>query len=236
MSRRLPRSTTLTDQVVHHVRNAVSSGEMTPNKWYSVYQLSEELGISRSPVREALLRLEEAGLVQFTRNRGFQIRTTSAEDVAEIFALRLALEPAAAGRAAIYRSDEQVNELSQLLSYMHSESLRDRPADFFRYDQNFHDVILEAGNSSKGRSIINRLRANTRLIGVSTAGESRTFKDIYQEHLPIFEGIQSRDPVRAAQSMEMHLRTTGLLLLQQALPKASPQEAELVWNRYTSTF
>ena len=90
------------DSVVDYVREAIQSRAMKPGEWYSVTQLAEEMGVSRSPVREGLLKLQEAGLVRFAKNRGFEIVETGASDVAEIFAIRLGLEPPAAYLSLIH--------------------------------------------------------------------------------------------------------------------------------------
>ena len=78
---------------------AIADGRLEPGGRYSVAQLAEQLGISRTPVREALLVLEREGRVRFERNRGVRILETTAADVAEVFELRLLLEVPAAAKA-----------------------------------------------------------------------------------------------------------------------------------------
>ncbi|MFC6257995.1 GntR family transcriptional regulator, partial [Kocuria oceani] len=87
-------------QVMAAVRRAVMAGQMEPGRLYSVQQLASVMNVSRSPVREGLLRLGEAGLIRFHRNRGFEIVEVSPTDVAQILAVRTALEVPAARRAA----------------------------------------------------------------------------------------------------------------------------------------
>lgn len=225
---------TLTEQVMTHVRGAIRDGSMTTDEWYSVYQLSDQLGVSRSPVREALLRLEEAGLVKFVRNRGFQVRHTTPDDVAEIFALRLAIEPAAAGRAALNRSDDQLEEMQKILNLMKAEAASNNSEAFFDYDQAFHGLILTAGKSSRGRDYIDRLRTNTRIINVSTAGTMRTLHEIHLEHFPIYSAIEKKNRNDAAAAMFTHVETTGLLLLHQSMPNSESKEIMKLWQTYTS--
>lgn len=96
----LPGASSLTDQVADAVRAAVRSGDLTPGRLYSAYQMADLLGVSRSPVREALLRLAEAGMVALERNRGFRIAVPGAREIAEVFHLRLLLEVPAVERVA----------------------------------------------------------------------------------------------------------------------------------------
>ena len=93
--------TVLTDWVVEHIRAALRTRAMVPGATYSGYQLAADLGISRSPVRDGLLRLAATGLIEFTPNRGFRIIQPTETDIAEIYALRIAIEVPAARRATI---------------------------------------------------------------------------------------------------------------------------------------
>jgi len=88
------------EQAVTAIRAAIDDGRMKPGVRYSVYQLAESLGVSRTPVREALLRLEEVGLIKFEARQGFRIQLPRSTDIADIFAVRLALELPAVRRAA----------------------------------------------------------------------------------------------------------------------------------------
>ncbi len=211
------RGATLTDQVMNFVRAAVISGELETGKLYSVYQIADLLGISRSPVRDGLLRLEEAGLVEFARNRGFRIIPTSPYDVAEIFSLRLALEVPAASRAATACTPELTEELVELEKKMRAAAATDAEEEFFALDQQLHDLILGAARSNRGRDIVNRLRVATRLLGVSTAGKQRTLADIVVEHSPIIEAVKAGQSSEAATAMRDHLTRTGRLLVAQAI-------------------
>lgn len=236
----ISRNPSLTEQVMDYVRRAVDSGEMITGAWYSVYQLSEVLGISRSPVREGLLRLEEAGLLRFTRNRGFQIVETTPADVAEIFSLRLAIEPPAAFRAAKHHTAEDLAEASRLLEVLAATSKKADATAFFAHDEQFHDLILKMGNSTRGREIVSRLRTHTRLLGVSTAGTSRSLQDIYIEHLPVLDAIRNRDAGTARARLHEHLTVTGRLLVAQSLRQGGVAENALaaevtrIWDSHAA--
>lgn len=237
-SRTLPqRGQSLADQVMNYVRRSVVTGEMEVGRLYSVYQLAELLGISRSPVREGLLRLEEAGLIEFSRNRGFRIIPTSPHDVAEIFSLRLALEVPAAHRAAAACTPELAAEFTALEQLMREAASNNAEEEFFAFDQQLHDMILGAARSNRGRDIVNRLRVATRLLGVSTAGKERTLHDIVAEHSPIIDAIKAGQSARAATAMREHLTMTGRLLVAQAI---TSQELDInpgdLWHELTEGY
>lgn len=214
----------LTEAVMEHVRSAVIEGTMRPQEWYSVYQLSDELGVSRSPVREGLLRLEEAGLIRFVRNRGFQIIPTTAEDVAEIFSIRIALEVPAAYRAALSADESFANEVAELRRQMCDAAERDEETRFFAVDQQLHASVLAAAGMPRSHRIVDQLRVSTRLLGASTAGRSRDYSDIIGEHDPIVTAIRAGDGAGAARAMRDHLEATAVLLVGQALHHAERSE------------
>ncbi|MEU3018297.1 MULTISPECIES: GntR family transcriptional regulator [unclassified Nocardiopsis] len=228
---RLPhRAPSLTEQVMDRVRQAVVSQTMRPGELYSVQRLAEEMGISRSPVRDALVRLEEAGLLAFERNRGFRVLPTKPEDVAEIFSIRLALEVPAAARAARDADAEDLARIAAVEDDMHAAAAKGDETLFFDHDERLHDTIMRTGRADRSARIVARLRIHTRLLGASTAGDARTLDDIDAEHAPVLAAIRNRDPVAAREAMEHHLRATGRLLVEQACRRQglSPQDAERI--------
>ena len=228
---------TLTEQVMDYVRSAVISGELKTDTLYSVYQLADRLKISRSPVRDGLLRLEEAGLVEFARNRGFRIIPTQPKDVAEIFSLRLALEVPAAFRAAQACTPQIAARLNDIVAGLARCAEADLTEEFFDLDQQLHDFILEVAQSNRGRNIVNRLRVATRLLGVSTAGKQRTLGDIMAEHEPIITAISSGNAPAAALAMRQHLVATGKLLLVQAVQgQGLDLDPEDLWTELTAGY
>lgn len=222
----------LTDQVMDYVREAVINGDMPPGSWHSVYQLSEKLSISRSPVRDALLRLEEAGLVQFARNKGFHIVETTANDVAEIFSIRLGIEPAAAHRAALNRTNEDLARADDLVAKMASCVEHGTEEEFFSHDRALHRLIMSMGSAERGARLVDQLRVHTRILGASTAGTSRSLQDILDEHQPVLDAIRRGSAEIARVSMREHLVITGRLLLRQVIPD-NLDDIDLIWARYT---
>lgn len=194
------------------MRDGIAAGELVPGEIYSVYGLADLLGVSRSPVREGMLRLAEAGLVEICRNRGFRIRPPQARDVEEIVEIRLALEPPAARRAAEESTDEQRAEMQEALTAMASAADQgDEPA-FWPADRALHDTLLRAAGNARAATIIEQLRAVTALLGPPTTAQGRTLTEILAEHEPIVIAVLARDGAAAEKAMHTHLDQTGSLL------------------------
>ena len=204
---------TLADGVVVAVRDGIASGELEPGTTYSVYQLADLLGVSRSPVREGLLRLAEVGLVQINRNRGFVVRRPSAHDVEEIAQIRLALEPDAAARAAAGADDDALDAVKESLEAMRRAVASGDEAAFWPADRALHHALLHASGNARAAAVVEQLRATTALLGPPTTDGGRTLEDVLEEHLPVVDAVLARDPERARTAMRAHLESTRDLLL-----------------------
>ena len=208
-----PDAHTLADAVVQAVRDGVAAGELVPGTTYSVYQLADLLGVSRSPAREGLLRLAEAGLVEIRRNRGFRVLPPSVHDIEEIIDIRLALEPPAARRAAERGTDEQHATIRSALDAMAGAAARGDDACFWPADRTLHDLLLRTSGRHRTAAIVERLRTTTALLGPPTTASGRTLLEIHAEHEPVVTAVLARDGAGAEAAMRAHLEATRDLLV-----------------------
>lgn len=209
---------TLAEDAATQIRAWLYDGTIDRDGFHSVPEMAARLGMSRSPVREGLLRLAEAGLIEFVPQRGFRRVRPTGQDIAEIFALRLALEPPAAARAAREGpgGDAVVQQLHRQLTRMRDAAASGDEVGFGAADELLHAVILECSGSARLVTLIAELRDTTRLIGANTAGRSRSHLEVLEEHKPFVDAIADGDAARAAMSMRRHLIDTGRLLVAQA--------------------
>lgn len=218
---------TMADDAAARIRGWLHDGTIGRDRFHSVPQMADRLGMSRSPVREGLLRLAEAGLVEFVPQRGFRPVRPTGQDIAEIFALRLALEPQAAARAAREQSPDVIDALRADLTAMRTAT---SDATFEAADERLHATILGCARNGRLTDLIGELRDTTRLLGARTTDRSRTRDQIVAEHRPIVDAIADRDPVAAADRMRAHLLVTGRLLVEQARDDGDPDAPE-AWQR-----
>jgi DNA-binding GntR family transcriptional regulator len=203
----------LTSKVGESLRAAIVSGELTAGELYSVHDLAGTLGVSRTPVREALIQLASKGMVQFERNRGVRILETTAHDLEEVFELRLLLEVPAA-RLAVARIDHAgIASLEELLRQMGRAADEDSEQSLMAHDRRFHRLILEAAGNHRLAAFVDSLRDMVLTRGVSTAGASRSLRAIADEHVAILERIKAGDADGAADAMRAHVLHTAQLLL-----------------------
>lgn len=220
----------LTDRTIVVVREAIQNGSMVPGELYSVYQLSKDLGVSRSPVRDALLRLEETGLVRFERNRGFRILQPGPREIAELFAARIALEGQGAALAARKVTPEQLADMDTEIAAMHAATEADDEPTFLLHDQRLHSLILHAAGNEYVRTIIDNIRDATRLVGVSTIENKRDLYEVYGEHTPIVAALRDHDAAAAEAAMDTHVRHTGYGILRRVINETGSElDPDVVW-------
>jgi DNA-binding GntR family transcriptional regulator len=224
-------SLSLADQVAAAIRDGVRSGRLVPGTLYSGYRLAEDLGVSRSPVREALLRLAETGMVVLERNRGFRVHRPGPREIAEVFHLRLLLEVPVVGRVAAAPPPGLAEALRRELAAMSRAAQEGDEPTFMVHDRRLHDLVLSAGGNRRLAATVEHLRDVTRLLGASTVGRSRDLLAIAEEHEPVVRAIEAGDGAAAVAAMRDHLEHTGRLLLEQeaaAAPGEHP-DVDVLW-------
>lgn len=205
----------LTERVGEALRDAINSGTLRAGELHSANEIAEQLGVSRTPVREALLVLADAGMVRLERNRGFRVLRRSPEHIAEVFQLRLMLEVPAARYAASRAGPGLAAQLRAQLDAMHAAAAADDEPLVSRLDRGFHELVLNVSQNRMLTSIVAGLRDQLLAVGASTADRSRSLADIADEHEPILAALSARDPDGAAAALAYHLRHTGALLTAQ---------------------
>jgi DNA-binding GntR family transcriptional regulator len=207
---------TTTDRVFASLRESILTGEFPAGSLHSIYRLADLLDVSRTPVREAVLRLADIGLVSIERNRGVRIRGVTVADVRAVFELRLMIEVPAAAYAAAHADDTDVRALEAELDRMRAAAETLDEARFTQHDRALHHAIGSILDNPRAQQEVAALRDSIQTRGASTLHRSRGMSEILGEHVPIVEAIGARDPRAAAARMEEHLLNTATLLMAQA--------------------
>lgn len=205
----------LTARARESIRAAIIDGQLEPGSLHSVQSLASVFNVSRTPVREALIDLAGAGMVEFERNRGVRILQTSVQDLEEILVIRVLLEVPAAYRAAGRISDPEVEQLRQALAAMERAADADDEAAMMTADRRFHEIINLASGNSRLAAYVDSLRDLILTRGVSTVDRTRSMKEVVDEHHGILEAVAAGDAQAAATAMKAHLVSTSSLLLHQ---------------------
>lgn len=203
----LRRPVRLGDEVYNAIYAQLMSHKILPGGRLSVDQLARELGVSQTPVREALSRLEAQGLVVKTHLIGYSAAAQlDNERLKQLYELRLLIEPFAAARAAANMSDEQIAELEALDNAMVRLSKTERGAGYGKYaqfDGAFHDLIAAGSSNSLIQETLSRLHTHVHLFRLHF--HARATEDANLEHRKIVEAIRAHDSEAADAAMREHI-------------------------------
>jgi DNA-binding GntR family transcriptional regulator len=215
-----------TDRVFASLRESILAGEFAAGSLHSIYRLADLMDVSRTPVRDAVLRLADAGLVTIERNRGVRIRGVTVSDVRWVFELRVLIEVPATAYAAEQADPESVAVIEAALDAMRLASAEGETALFTQHDRALHAAIGSVIGNPRLVQEIATLRDSIQTRGASTMDHSRDMAAILAEHVPIVEAIAARDRGAAADRMRDHLVNTANLLMRQVATTGDPPPGE----------
>lgn len=203
----------LREVVCESLRNAIREGVLKPGERIMEIQLAEELGVSRTPVREAIRKLELEGYVVMMPRRGTYVASMSIRDINEIFEIRTALESLSNGLAADHITDEELEHLQRLLVVIGGYIKEGNIEKIVETDIEFHDVMYHAARNQRLVGIISNLRDQlTRFRTLSMSYPGR-LEETLEEHKLIVEAIASGDRRAASKAAERHMENSEKTLL-----------------------
>ena len=199
----------LNEKVYEHVRAALLSGELGPGQKLSLGSLSEQLGVSRSPVHQALTRLAAEGLVDVRSRRGYFVTPITTKEVTEGYDVRLGLELIAAERAVGSLDPAELEQMRAAFEAARETMLPDRPWDLRAYihaNQRFHRLHLDLARNEALSTIYGGLAVSLLMERVMADLE---FADLSQEidsqHLAILEAFADADLAAAQAALREHV-------------------------------
>lgn len=204
----------LKDQAYKLIKDAISNGELAPGEFYSQDKLSSELGISRTPVREAILELQSEGILVIHRGRGIEVVSLSKKDLWEIFEMRRALEVRACEIVAerICNGSCNCSELFQKLDDIMEEQIESAAqgdkTEFLAGDKQFHQIIALASENNRMFDAIKDLRDKITYVGAYAIFRSNRMDDVIKEHQNIIEALKLKNPEKTRAALVKHLEGT----------------------------
>lgn len=188
------------------LREAILKGRLAAGSRLATQRIATEMGLSRTPVKEALARLETEGLVTRAGNWGYGVRTISLRDAEEIFEARLVIEVASAWRAAERATEAEAAGMVQLLSVSRSYLKARELAEFQNASRAIHELIAQATGNTQLMRMFRQVNDLVVLFGMSLlrANPARATA-ILAENEAIVEAIQRRHADEAARLMREHI-------------------------------
>lgn len=197
---------TLREKAARLVKHELLSGTFRAGSILSANALSKELGISNSPMREALMDLAAQGLLEVVKNRGFRVRSMSQADFLEVREMRSILEVAAIERLAVRGlSGAEESRARELCEQSLAPLDEGDPATFLDADRAMHMHLVSLLGNARLSDAIGNLRDQTRICGAYLSTSLAELEACAGEHVDLIDAVVARDAPRAAAVMRAHL-------------------------------
>ena len=195
----------LRDVVFNTLRNAILTGELSPGERLMEIKLADKLGVSRTPIREAIRKLELEGLVVNTPRKGAEVANISAEDLRDVLEVRRSLEVLAISLACDKMTDETLELLYENIdAFKHSIDAK-ATSDIASVDVTFHDIIYKATGNNRLIQILNNISEQMYRYRFEYIKNKESWNRLVEEHMNIYEAIKNHDKDLAVKSILLHI-------------------------------
>lgn len=198
----------LSGRVFHKLREDILAGKYKRDEELKEKMIGEELGVSRTPVREALRQLELEGLVTIVPNKGAYVVGISEEDIRDIYEIRARLEGLCARRAAKYVTEEQLAEFEEAILLTDFHAKKENYAQVLELDNKFHELLYEASNSKILKHQLSAFHHYVERVRKSTLSMPERVTACNEEHKRLVEALKEHDEEKAEQLATTHMRNT----------------------------
>lgn len=200
----------LSSKIFNILRDNILEGKYVHDEKLIEVKLAQELGVSRTPVREALKQLELEGLVENIPNKGVVVKGISKQDISDIYTIRLAIEGIAVEWAMERMSEEDVEKLKEIYELMEFYTLKKDYLKISELNTQFHEVIYKATKSRYLEQVLKDFQyyiKTTRNKSLRTPGR---LESALEEHREILDAFITRDPKKAREVLENHIDISKL--------------------------
>jgi len=189
------------------LKQRIMTGEFSPSDTLREIDIAKQMNMSRTPVREAVKRLEDEGMLTRVPRKGLTVTTLDQTSITELYGFREILECGAARLAARYADDMEIENMRAILEESRSHG------DPVRSNYEFHQALYAASHNQFLVKAMNSLIDSTALLGQSTLAHTGRPELALQEHLALFDAIEKRDEKRAEACAREHIRQALLARL-----------------------
>jgi DNA-binding GntR family transcriptional regulator len=196
----------LREVIFSTLREAIIIGELKPGERLMEVHLAEKMGVSRTPVREAIRKLELEGLVDMIPRKGAHVADLSIKDIMDVLEVRASLDALATSLAAERIQDDELKELNNVQMQFANYVERDNLQGSIKKDVEFHDIIYNSSRNDKLIQISSNLREQVQRFRVIYLKDFSSSKTLIKEHMDIYDAIRGRLPETAQKVAHRHIK------------------------------
>lgn len=204
----------LRDVVFKALRDAIVKGDLKPGERLMEIQLANKMGVSRTPVREAIRKLELEGLVLMTPRRGAEVAGITEKDMVDVLEVRKAMERLAVELACDKITDEEIEKLKEEIALQKLAIKNNDLQEIVRLDVEFHDRLYGSTGNKRLIQMLNNLREHIYRYRIAYIKDVTQRNLLIDEHTLIIESIINRDKISAMKAIEKHIDNQELFILE----------------------
>lgn len=195
----------LREVIFNTLREAIIDGELKPGERLMEVKLAEKMGVSRTPVREAIRKLELEGLVEMLPRKGAHVAELSVKDIMDVLEVRASMDGLATELASERITDDEIKELKHILTQFVTYSEKDNLQGTIKKDVEFHDLIYRASRNERLIQIASNLREQVQRFRVIYLKDYSSHRELIKEHQGIYEAVLKRDRQAAREFAQKHI-------------------------------
>jgi len=205
---------TLQNLAYERIKTLLVNGQLKFDEVYSANQFAEILGVSRTPIREALLQLTAEGFFISLRGRGFKIKEFSEKEIRDFFETRKMIESYVIEQLVAAVTEEDLKPLEDSLERMVNGRDREEIYRFLDADKSFHMNLIHRYKNNLLESIMENIRDNISILGQRALTNPGRVQEVIREHMRIVEALRQNDKYKAVQAINDHLDATEKSLIE----------------------
>lgn len=211
--KKIERPGTLQHQAYERIKTLLINGQLEFDRVYSATHFAEILGVSRTPIREALLQLTAEGYFVSLRGRGFKIKKFSAKEIQDFFEARKMIEAYVIERLVDDVNEDDLKPLDDSLEHMMKGFEKSGFYSFLQADKSFHMNLIHRYENSLLESIMGNIRDSISILGQRALTNPDRVQEVIKEHQDILAALHQRDKLEAVRTLKFHLDATEKSLL-----------------------
>jgi DNA-binding GntR family transcriptional regulator len=205
----------LRDVVFNTLRQEILTGKLKPGERLMEIHLANKLGVSRTPIREAIRKLELEGLVIMIPRRGAEVAQITLKSLEDVMEVRRALDVLAIELACDRMTDEDIEKLHEACASFDVAVTSKDTRQIAEADVDFHDIIVLSTNNSRLIQLVNNLSEQMYRYRFEYLKDDTTHETLKQEHLEMYQSIVRKDKVTAAKAVRQHIDNQEKAIIKQ---------------------
>jgi DNA-binding GntR family transcriptional regulator len=209
----ISRTKSLKEKAYDILKELILTGRLEQGKLHNEKRLAEVLGVSRTPVREALLELSREGMVSFVPSKGVKVLKITPKQVQEVFELRRIIEGYIIKSVSKQLTPADLKKIEKILSKQDRSATKDKEVTFIEMDKEFHLFMASKMGNEQIETILQNLRDQIHLMGIRAIKDQARSQQVLKEHQRIFSALKKKDAKRSHDELMRHLNNTEEVLI-----------------------